>query len=59
MLHIFLPLIILGVLGILFGCLLGFASKKFAVEKDPLLIEVRSALPGANCGACGFAGCVC
>lgn len=57
MLNILFPFIILGVLGVLFGCLLGYASKKFAVEKDPLYVQVRSALPGANCGACGFAGC--
>ena len=57
MLDILLPLLILGVLGILFGCLLGYASKKFAVEKDPLYINIREALPGANCGACGYAGC--
>jgi Na+-translocating ferredoxin:NAD+ oxidoreductase RNF subunit RnfB len=27
------------------------------VEKDPLEGQVREALPGANCGACGFPGC--
>jgi len=29
----------------------------FAIEVDPLVPVVREALPGANCGACGFAGC--
>ena len=56
-LDIILPLIILGALGILFGCLLGYASKKFAVEKDPLFVKIRGDLPGANCGACGYTGC--
>lgn len=49
--------IIVGGMGILFGILLGVASKIFAVkvdEKVPLIVEV---LPGANCGGCGFAGC--
>lgn len=52
-----LPLIILGVLGLAFGALLGFASKKFAVKQDPTVDAVRACLPGANCGGCGFVGC--
>lgn len=47
----------LGGLGLLFGLGLGYAAKKFAIEVDPLIPQVREALPGANCGACGFAGC--
>lgn len=51
------PVLSLGGLGIVFGALLGYASKKFAVEVDPRVPQVRDALPGANCGGCGFAGC--
>lgn len=51
------PIIALGGLGLLFGLVLAFASKKFAVEIDPRVEQVRSVLPGANCGACGFPGC--
>lgn len=47
----------LGVMGLVFGASLAFASKKFAVEVDPRVIEVREAVPGANCGACGYPGC--
>jgi len=47
----------LGVLGIIFGTALGYASDKFAVEVDPRVPKVREALPGANCGGCGFPGC--
>ncbi len=47
----------LGGLGLLFGGVLAFASKKFAVYVDPQIEAIRDALPGANCGACGFAGC--
>jgi len=36
---------------------LGFAAKKFAVYVDPKELAVLEALPGANCGACGFPGC--
>lgn len=51
------PMICLGGLGLVFGTILGIASKKFAVETDPKVEEIRAALPGANCGACGFPGC--
>jgi len=47
----------LGVMGLVFGALLAFASKKFAVEIDPRVVAVREAVPGANCGACGYPGC--
>lgn len=47
----------LGGLGLLFGVTLGFASKKFAVEEDPKIGQVRAVLPGANCGGCGYPGC--
>lgn len=48
---------VLVVLGIIFGLVLEFASKKFKIEDDGLVIRVREALPGANCGACGYPGC--
>ena len=47
----------LGVMGLVFGAGLALASKKFAVEIDPRVVEVREAVPGANCGACGYPGC--
>jgi NADPH-dependent glutamate synthase beta subunit-like oxidoreductase/Na+-translocating ferredoxin:NAD+ oxidoreductase RNF subunit RnfB len=36
---------------------LGVASRVFYVEEDPRVAEVEDALPGANCGGCGFPGC--
>jgi Na+-translocating ferredoxin:NAD+ oxidoreductase RNF subunit RnfB len=51
------PAASIGGLGILFGLGLGVAAKKFAVEVDPLVPLVRDALPSANCGGCGYAGC--
>jgi RnfABCDGE-type electron transport complex B subunit len=39
------------------GVLLGVAKEKFKVERNPLIDRVRVALPGVNCGACGYAGC--
>ena len=44
-------------MGILFGLGLAFASKIFHVQMDPRIEKVLLALPGANCGACGKAGC--
>jgi hypothetical protein len=46
-----------GVVGILIGVLLGIASEVFKVEVDEKEIQVREALPGNNCGACGYPGC--
>ena len=48
---------VLAVLGVLFGAILTFAGKKFEVEVDPRVTAVRDCLGGANCGACGYAGC--
>lgn len=49
--------IFLASIAALFGFGLALAAKKFSVQVDPKVEEVRDALPGANCGACGFAGC--
>jgi electron transport complex protein RnfB len=51
------PALTLGGLGMLFGVLLGYASKKFEVAVDPKITKIREILPGANCGGCGFTGC--
>ncbi|MFC1541508.1 RnfABCDGE type electron transport complex subunit B [Candidatus Latescibacterota bacterium] len=50
-------LISLGGLGFILGAVLAYASKKFAVEINPVIEEVLDILPGANCGGCGYAGC--
>lgn len=47
----------LGSLGLLFGVLLGYASKKFEIQVNPKIPRIRAVLPGANCGGCGFPGC--
>ncbi|MBR3570870.1 MAG: RnfABCDGE type electron transport complex subunit B [Oscillibacter sp.] len=49
--------LVLGLLGALFGALLAFASKIFEVKKDPREEAVLSKLAGANCGGCGYPGC--
>ena len=56
-LPILYAVVALGGLGILFGLVLGVADKKFSVEVDERVSAVRAAVAGANCGACGYAGC--
>lgn len=55
--EIIVPIIALGSLGIFFGVGLSLAAKRLAVKTDPRLERVHGLLPGANCGACGGAGC--
>ena len=46
--NIFYAVLVLGVLGCLFGAVLAVASRVFAVQNDPRLGEIMDALPGAN-----------
>lgn len=57
MMKILWAVIALGALGAVFGAVLAVASKIFAVKTDERLPLLTDALPGANCGGCGFAGC--
>ena len=57
MMKILWAVIALGALGAVFGAILAIASKIFAVKTDEHLPLLTDALPGANCGGCGFAGC--
>ena len=54
---ILIAVLTLGVLGLFFGIILAIGSKVFAVEQDERIPQVTECLPGANCGACGYAGC--
>jgi Na+-translocating ferredoxin:NAD+ oxidoreductase RNF subunit RnfB len=47
----------MGGLGFLFAAGLAVADKKLRVFENPIITKVNDMLPGANCGACGFAGC--
>lgn len=44
-------------LGVVIGIGLAIASRIFYVYVDPLVEAVDDALPGANCGGCGYPGC--
>jgi len=49
--------VIVAAVGIFVGLFLGVAGIKFKVEVDEKEEAVLSALPGNNCGGCGYAGC--
>ena len=54
---ILIPAAILAALGAVFGIALAIASRIFAVKVDERVPQIRDALPGANCGGCGYSGC--
>lgn len=54
---IIIAVAVIGVLGLFIGLFLGIAGLKLKIETDPRLEQVVSALPGNNCGGCGYAGC--
>lgn len=56
-LQVFIPALILLVLAMLFAIALAYLGKKLAVSRDERIDRVRDCLSGANCGACGYAGC--
>lgn len=55
--EIMIATLVVGAIGLLIGLALVTAGKKFHVEVDERVSEIREALPGNNCGACGYAGC--
>ena len=55
--EIYAAVAVVGGVGLLFGILLAVASFVFEVKKDERVEKIIEELPGANCGACGFAGC--
>ena len=55
---ILIPVAALSLLGAAFATLLAVSFKRFAVHADPKVEGILSALPGSNCGACGFPGCL-
>lgn len=46
------------VLAVVAGQSLGWANKVFHVHVDARIEAVHAALPGTNCGACGYPGCM-
>ncbi len=48
----------LAALSFLSASLLVFAHRKLAVDTDPRIGAAYELLPGTNCGACGYPGCL-
>lgn len=51
------PILLLAGTGLVCAVMLSLAAKFMAVKTDERFTKLRSCLPGANCGACGYAGC--
>ena len=49
--------LLVGGIGLFVGLFLGIAAIKFKVKVDEKEEAVLAALPGNNCGGCGFPGC--
>ncbi len=54
---IVLAILLVAGLGLLAGLILAIASVLMAVPKDEKAEALLEALPGVNCGACGYSGC--
>ncbi len=57
LMNIVYAVLVLGVLGAVFGLVLAYAGKVFYVRVDEREEQIAGVLPGANCGGCGFPGC--
>lgn len=55
--EILFPVFIVSGIGLIAGLILSVASIVMSVKKNDKTEEILNALPGANCGACGFSGC--
>ena len=55
--EILAAVITVGGLAFVFGGILSYASKIFAVKIDVRVEKIAEILPGANCGGCGAPGC--
>ena len=54
---VLMAVLVVGGVGAFIGIFLGIAAIKFKVEVDEKEEAVLAALPGNNCGGCGFPGC--
>ena len=54
---IIIALVTVASVGLIAGIMLAIVSHLFKVKEDERVSKIREALPGANCGACGYRGC--
>lgn len=55
--EIFIAILLITIIGLLCSIMLVLASHFMSVPVDEKEQKIRSVLPGANCGACGYTGC--
>ena len=55
--QILIPILLLLGIAVVCAVLLTLSNKFFGVKEDEKYLAIRDALPGANCGACGYSGC--
>lgn len=48
---------VVAAISLLLGVLLALFIRFFGIEDDERVKNIKNALPGANCGACGYKGC--
>ncbi|MCP4301773.1 MAG: RnfABCDGE type electron transport complex subunit B [Gammaproteobacteria bacterium] len=54
----FTGVLTLAALSFVFASLLVLAHRKLHVDEDPRIEAAQQMLPGTNCGACGYPGCL-
>jgi Na+-translocating ferredoxin:NAD+ oxidoreductase RNF subunit RnfB len=55
--EVIITIVALSSLGVALAVILFIIAQQFKVIEDPRIDEVEEALPGANCGGCGYPGC--
>lgn len=50
--------VVMLLLAVAMAWVLGWANRAFHVEVDERIDRINAVLPGANCGGCGFVGCI-
>lgn len=54
---VIMAILTVALIGVICAIILVLAAKYMHVEVNEREVKVREILPGANCGACGYAGC--
>jgi electron transport complex protein RnfB len=54
---VWIAVVAISLLGLIFGLILGYASRRFEVEDDPVVEKIDELLPQSQCGQCGYPGC--
>ena len=55
--EIIIPILICLAIAAVCAIILTVSNVLFGVKEDEKFLAIRDALPGANCGACGYSGC--